>query len=42
MQFEGQSPHPPVIAVEIRDSKPADWSPLLLEAWGEAVTDPAR
>ncbi len=40
--FEGVMPHPPVIAVEIRDRKPADWSPLLLEAWGDVVADPVR
>ncbi len=42
LDFEGVMPHPPVIAVEIRDRKPADWSPLLLEAWGDVVADPAR
>ncbi|MCL4264188.1 MAG: CO dehydrogenase/CO-methylating acetyl-CoA synthase complex subunit beta [Anaerolineae bacterium] len=42
LDFEGVMPHPPVIAVEIRDRKPADWSPLLLEAWGEATADPVR
>lgn len=41
MDFEGTVPHPPVIAMEIRDKKPEDWSPLLLEAWGNAVEDPA-
>jgi len=35
-------PHPPVIAVEVADAKPEDWSPLLLEAWGDVVADPAR
>lgn len=39
LSFEGEIPHPPVIAVEIQDRRPADWSPLLLEAWGEAVDD---
>jgi acetyl-CoA decarbonylase/synthase complex subunit delta len=34
-------PHPPVVAVEIADRWPVDWSPLLKEAWGEAVDDPA-
>ena len=41
MYFEGQVPHPPVIAIEIKDRKPEDWSPLLLETWGEAAEDPA-
>jgi len=42
MYFEGEIPHKPVIAIEIRDRKPEDWSPLLEEAWGEVMDDPAR
>jgi acetyl-CoA decarbonylase/synthase complex subunit delta len=41
MHFEAEMPYPPVIAVEIRDRRPDDWSPLLLKAWGEVVNDPA-
>ena len=41
MQFEAPTPHAPVIAIEIKDRKPEDWSPLLAEAWGDAMTDPA-
>ena len=37
LQFEGEIPHRPVIAVEIKDRRPAEWSALLLEAWGDAV-----
>ena len=33
-------PHPPALALEIRDRRPDDWSPLLNEAWGEAMDDP--
>lgn len=40
LHFEGETPHRPVIALEIRDRKPDDWSALLLDAWGEAVNDP--
>jgi len=40
--FEGEMPHPPVIALEVQDYYPSDWSPLLLEAWGNSVLhDPA-
>ena len=42
MHFEGEMPQPPVVAVEIRDHTPEDWSPLLLEAWGDAMDDPAK
>ncbi|MCL5256267.1 MAG: acetyl-CoA decarbonylase/synthase complex subunit delta [Chloroflexi bacterium] len=41
LQFEGQLPHRPVIAVEIHDAEPTDWSPTLLGALGDVVKDPA-
>jgi acetyl-CoA decarbonylase/synthase complex subunit delta len=41
LNFEQPMPNPPVIAIEIKDRRPEDWSPILLEAWGEAVNDPA-
>jgi acetyl-CoA decarbonylase/synthase complex subunit delta len=41
MHFESEVPHRPVVAIEIKDSRPDDWSPLLLEAWGDVVDDPA-
>lgn len=42
LHFESKSPNRPVIAIEIKDHRPEDWSPLLLEAWGEAVNDPVK
>jgi len=41
LEFEAPTPHKPVIAIEIKSRKPEDWSPLLAEAWGEAMADPA-
>lgn len=41
LHFEGEIPHPPAIAIEVQDHPPADWSPVLLEPWGEAITDVA-
>jgi acetyl-CoA decarbonylase/synthase complex subunit delta len=41
LAFEGALPNRPALALEIRDRKPDDWSPLLYEAWGEAMQDPA-
>ncbi len=41
LHFEGDTPNPPVIAIEIQDSYPADWAPALLEVWGDALNDPA-
>jgi acetyl-CoA synthase len=39
---EGQIPHPPAVAIGIADSRPTDWSPLLMEAWGDVMGDPAK
>ncbi len=36
MHFEAETPHHPVVAIEIKDRKPDDWSPLLLDVWGDA------
>jgi acetyl-CoA decarbonylase/synthase, CODH/ACS complex subunit delta len=41
LHFEEVMPNPPVVAVEIKDQRPVDWSPVLLEAWGDAVNQPA-
>jgi acetyl-CoA decarbonylase/synthase complex subunit delta len=41
LHHEGVTPHKPALALEIRDLKPDDWSPLLIEAWGESLNDPA-
>ncbi len=41
LHFEGEIPHPPVIAIEVQDRKPDDWSPVLLDAWGEVTEDVA-
>lgn len=40
LHFEADMPHRPVVAVELRDRRPDDWSPLLLETWSEVVDDP--
>jgi len=41
LHFEGQMPHKPVVAVEVRDQAPDDWSDLLVQAWGDVLKDPA-
>jgi acetyl-CoA decarbonylase/synthase complex subunit delta len=41
MNFEGVMPHKPIVAIEIQDRRPDDWSPLLAEVWGSAMDDPA-
>ncbi len=41
LHFEGEIPNPPRIAIEIANRRPDDWSPLLMEAWGDVMDDPA-
>ncbi|MCS7039544.1 MAG: acetyl-CoA decarbonylase/synthase complex subunit delta [Caldilineales bacterium] len=40
LHFEAPMPHRPALAVEIKDRRPDDWSPVLLRAWGDIVDDP--
>jgi acetyl-CoA decarbonylase/synthase complex subunit delta len=40
IHFEAETPHRPVLALEIKDSKPGDWSEILIETWGDAMDDP--
>ena len=41
MHFEVEMPHRPVVAIEIKDRRPDDWSSILLDTWSEVVDDPA-
>ena len=41
MHFESEMPHSPAVAIEIKERRPDDWSPLLLETWSDVVDDPA-
>jgi acetyl-CoA decarbonylase/synthase complex subunit delta len=40
MQFEAPVLHKPVVAIEIKEHKPEDWSPLLHKVWGESMANP--
>jgi acetyl-CoA decarbonylase/synthase complex subunit delta len=42
LQFEAPTPNEPVIAIELKSRTPEDWSSLLVEAWGDALKDPAE
>jgi acetyl-CoA decarbonylase/synthase complex subunit delta len=42
LDFEAPMPNPPRIAVEIKDRRPDDWSPVLQAVWGEVMDDPAE
>ena len=39
--FEGAMPNRPMLAVEVQDMHPDDWSPELQAAWGDAMDDAA-
>jgi acetyl-CoA decarbonylase/synthase, CODH/ACS complex subunit delta len=41
MHFDSSIPYPPVVAIEIKDRRPDDWSAILLDSWGSDVDDPA-
>ncbi len=40
LHFEGKMPNKPLIAIEIQDRNPTDWSPHLISAWGDVLSDP--
>lgn len=40
LKFDGSIPNKPVVAIQIQDCKPQDWSPTLVSAWGDAVNNP--
>jgi acetyl-CoA decarbonylase/synthase complex subunit delta len=42
IHFEAATPNVPVIALEIKDTYPEDWSPLLQEKWGDVLNDPGK
>lgn len=41
LKFEAAMPNRPAVAVEIKDHRPEDWSPLLYQAWGDVINDPS-
>jgi len=42
IHFEAATPNVPVIALEIKDTYPEDWSPLLQEKWGDVLNEPGK
>ena len=42
LHYEAPMPNKPIIAIEIKSRKPDDWSSLLVDAWGDAMKDPAQ
>ncbi|GAF91544.1 unnamed protein product, partial [marine sediment metagenome] len=42
LHFEGDTPNPPVIAMEVLDRKPDEWAQPLEQALGKVAGDPAQ
>lgn len=40
LHFEQETPNRPLVALEIADHRPDDWSALLLKVWGDAANNP--
>jgi acetyl-CoA decarbonylase/synthase complex subunit delta len=41
LSFDGETPHPPAIALDVLDKQPADWPKPLAEVYGDVWSDPA-
>ncbi|OHB78504.1 MAG: CO dehydrogenase/acetyl-CoA synthase subunit delta [Planctomycetes bacterium RBG_16_64_12] len=41
LSFDGEMPHPPVVAMDVLDKQPAEWPKALAEAYGDVWSDPA-
>jgi len=42
LDFEAPMPNAPRVAVEIKDRRPTDWSPMLLDTWGAVMDNPGE
>jgi acetyl-CoA decarbonylase/synthase complex subunit delta len=42
LHFENEIPNEPVVGLEIKDKRPDDWSPLLIETWKDVVDNAAK
>jgi len=41
LDFDGEVPHPPAVALDVLDKQPADWPPSLAEVYADVWSDPA-
>ncbi len=41
LSFDGETPHPPTIALDVLDKQPTDWPQPLEEVYGDVWSDPA-
>lgn len=42
LHFESPTPHTPLVAIQIKDYLPPDWSAILNKTWGDNAQDPAK
>lgn len=42
LEYDAKMPNLPVIALEIKEYKPTDWSPVLLEEFGDLMDEPGK
>jgi len=42
LHYEAETPNRPLIALEIKDNRPEDWSSLLHDTWGDAMDDAGK
>jgi len=40
MSYEGANPHRAIVAIEITDREPVEWTDTLKNAWGDVLSDP--
>ncbi len=41
VEFDGETPHAPVIAMDVLDTEPVDWAPALADVYSDVWSDPA-
>lgn len=42
LNFEGETPNRPVVAMEVLDVEPQDWDPVLTEPFGDTIKNPVE
>ena len=41
LHYDGEMPHPPVVAMDVLDKQPGEWPSPLAEVYGDVWSDPA-
>ena len=40
LSFDGETPNPPVVAMDVLDKQPSEWPKALTEVYGDVWSDP--